>query len=146
MSKYKQIIPQNLSDPRTVSKDANSNTFLASMCSSILPPPDEIACYEKYCPGITQKLIDTYAKQVDHRIMLEKTVILSKENRATRGQVLAFILGLTIIIGGFVLIAIGKNGYGIAAIIGAVATLITSFYGGIFLQKKNLNEKEARNP
>ncbi len=53
------------------------------MCSSILPPPDEIACYEKYCPGITQKLIDTYAKQVDHRIMLEKTVILSKKNRAT---------------------------------------------------------------
>jgi uncharacterized membrane protein len=137
--------PQNRNDTREVRNGLQNGSVTASMRASILPPPDEMERYEQHCPGITKTLIDSYTAQVSHRIELEKIVITSKERRASKGQTFAFILGMVALLGGFSLIAIGKDGYGISAIIGAIATLLTAFFGGVYLQKKDLSDKARKN-
>jgi predicted permease len=53
----------------------------------------------------------------------------------------ANILGMTAIGGGVALILAGKDGYGLAAIITALGALLTSFFGGAFLRKKERENK-----
>jgi uncharacterized membrane protein len=111
--------------------------------TGILPPPDELERDERLCPGITDRLLITYEKQVDHRIKIEETVIKGDSVRAARGQILAFIIVLTCVIGGFYLIAIGKDGYGIASILVPIATLAGIFYKAN--NQRNKERKEKRN-
>jgi uncharacterized membrane protein len=138
-------VPHNRNDTRSVVKETAEGTVMASMRASILPPPSEMEQYEKHCPGITRTLMESYIKQVDHRIQLEKHVITSKEKRADRGQIFALILGVISLSGGFVLIAFGMSGFGIAAIIGSIATLLSAFYGAALLQRRERLKKSENN-
>jgi len=114
----------------------------------ILPPPDEIERYEKLYPGVTKVILDTYVKQVEHRISIERTVIEGDNKRASRGQVMAFILGFIAIGGGVILIHNGKNVEGLASIISALGIMLTAFFGGAILRRiertaKNNNLRKA---
>jgi hypothetical protein len=75
---------------------------------------------------------------------LEKIVISGDNKRADRGQVLSFILGMTALIGGVVLIILGKDGFGFASIIGALATLLGAFFGGAILRKIERQGKKGK--
>jgi hypothetical protein len=104
--------------------------------SSILPPADELAAYEKLHPGITERLLTSYEKQQEHRMIIEKNVITGAVRRTYRGQVFAFLLGLIAICGGLGLLFLGKSIIGLSVLIGAVASLI-----GIFIYGKESNKK-----
>lgn len=65
-----------------------------------------------------------------HRQKEEDKIINAEIINKNRGQIFGFILMLICLIGGFVLIAIGKNGYGIAGLIGAAATLALAYIYG----------------
>jgi uncharacterized membrane protein len=118
------------------------NFMAAAYRRGPLPPPEELEKYEAILPGSTKMLFDNLIKQTDHRMDLEKTVIKGDDKRANLGQVLSFILGMTAIVGGVALILAGKDGYGLASIITALGALLTSFFAGAFLRKK---ERENKN-
>lgn len=113
--------------------------------SSILPPPDEMERYEKLSPGITSTLITTYQKQAEHRIELEKIVINSGVANAKRGQIFAFIIAMTSLLGGFGLIFLDKNVLGITSILGSLATLLGAFIYGNKSKKDERIQKEKLN-
>ena len=122
-----------------------SQVFHASIQrQSILPPPNELERYEALNPGTTRIILETYQKQVEHRIAIEKTVIEGDTRRANIGQVMAFILSLITIVGGFILVVLGKDILGIAAIISSLATLLGVFMYGAHTRRKERENKSKR--
>ena len=113
--------------------------------SSILPPPDEMERYEKLSPGITTTLINTYQKQAEHRMELEKTVISSGISNAKRGQIFAFTIAMTALLGGFALLFLDKNILGITSILGSLAALVGVFIYGKKKKKDERIQKEKMN-
>ena len=62
-------------------------------------------------------------QQLTHRHALESRAIDGKLTAERRGQTLGFILALTVIIGGGVLIAFDKDASGLTAIVSALAVM-----------------------
>ena len=89
--------------------------------------------------------METFQKQVEHRINIETSVINANTDKAKRGQVLGFILCLTAIIGGTILICFDKDIYGLAAIITAITSLVIVFVTGTNAKKKERIEKDKLN-
>ena len=79
-------------------------------------------------------------RQSIHRESLEAKVVEGNVASQARGSHYAFIICVVTIIGGFVLIGMGKNIYGISAVIGSLATL-----AGVFvIAKRDALEKRRR--
>ena len=76
-------------------------------------------------------------KQSAHRESLEAKVVAGNVASQARGSHYAFIICLITIVGGFVLIGMGKNIYGISAVIGSLATL-----AGVFVIAKREQKRE----
>ena len=76
-------------------------------------------------------------RQSAHRESLEATVVAGNVASQARGSHYAFIICLITIVGGFVLIGMGKNIYGISAVIGSLATL-----AGVFVIAKREQKRE----
>lgn len=81
--------------------------------------------------------------QSAHRQELERTVIAGDNLRATRGQAFGFIVVLVAILGGFYLIGIGKDAYGIASVLGSLGALGSIFLYGSISRKKEREKKLA---
>lgn len=128
-------------------KNVVSNTQLvASVRSSIFPPPDEMRQYESMNPGTFKVLVDTYKAQSGHRIELESAVIQNDIITAKRGQIFGFIIAMTVIIGGFVLIGLDKDVLGIASILGALGVVVGLFISRGKSRNNSLASKAQANP
>jgi len=96
-----------------------------------------LAQYNVVFPGCAERIVSMAESQSAHRQHLEKTVVEGNVRNERLGQIFAFILGATAIIGGVVLIALGKDVQGLVAIIGALGALT-----GVFIYGRWRNEKE----
>lgn len=114
--------------------------------SSPLPPPKELMEYEEIMPGITQKFMTAFEKQQDHRMELEKTVINADVSRMKLGQIFAFILGFTAILGGLFLLIKGLSIAGFSVLVGTTATLVGAFLYGKAENRKERENKSRENP
>lgn len=103
-----------------------------------LPAPEILQKYNDIVPGAAERVIRMAEQQSEHRRHLERTVIVSDIAAARRGAIFAFALAAAVIVGGFALMAFGKDGYGIAAIIAALATLAGVFVYGRRRKSKDL--------
>jgi uncharacterized membrane protein len=129
-----------------LAKTLNGNYVAIQQTESradILPPPAEMERYEALYPGITRILIDTYTAQVNHRIELETTVIEGDNKRATRGQVISAAIAFICICMGGALTYFDKNVGGLSLIFGSLGTLLTAFYGGAIIRRKERKEKNT---
>lgn len=126
---------------------ANNQKITASYTefrSGILPAPDDLAKYEELLPGVTNRLLTTYESQVNHRIELEKIVIKGDSCRALLGQILSFIIVMSVLcISGF-LFYLGKSIAGLSAVVLALASLIPSFIYSRNNRKKELEDKNNK--
>ena len=76
-------------------------------------------------------------EQSRHRQHLEKRTIEANIQAQKRGQVFGFLVGAAGVLGGFYLVSIGKDGYGIAAVLGSIASLV-----GVYIYGKERTERE----
>lgn len=109
--------------------------------SGPLPPPEVLEKYNQSMPGLADRIIGMAEKQANHRQQIEKTVIDSNAFVQKVGPFLGFIVAMTAVIGGIELVLKGKDGYGLAAIITALASLAGVFIYGKTQQRKNLDDK-----
>lgn len=109
-----------------------------------MPEPAELERYEKLLPGTTDRLLQSYEKQAAHRMALENKVIEGDSLRATRGQIFSFIITMLVLIGGFVLIFLGKDTTGLVAILGALTTLLGVFIGSSISRSKERKQKSTQ--
>jgi len=111
--------------------------------SGPLPPPGLLAQYNDVIPNGAERLMVMAEKQSAHRESLEAKVVAGNVASQARGSHYAFIICLVTIIGGFVLIGMGKSIYGISAVIGSLATLAAVFVVAKRDQRKERVEKST---
>ena len=107
-----------------------------SIESGPLPPPAKLEQYDLIVPGAAERIIKMAEDQAAHRMRLESKVIDSDISNSRRGLNYAFILGLSGMVGGMVLIYFGKTIAGSAISGGTVATLVGTLIYGTSQRKK----------
>jgi uncharacterized membrane protein len=126
-----------------IEKSANSESLTITATSKVsyttspLPSPEEMEKWEKLCPGATDRFIGQWEKQSVHRQKIEGEVITSNISNESRGQILAFIMFMTTLIGGFVSMYFGLTSIGLTAIIGSIVVPAILL---IFGKKANIKE------
>ncbi|MGA3370944.1 MAG: DUF2335 domain-containing protein [Terracidiphilus sp.] len=102
-----------------------------------MPHPALLARYNEAIPNGAERVMAMAERQSAHRESLESQVVGGNVTSQARGALYAFIICLVTIIGGFVLIGMGKSVIGVSAIIGSLATL-----AGVFIISKREQRKE----
>lgn len=106
-----------------------------------LPPPHMLEQYERILPGTADRLIKQMEEQGKHRQGLETSTVNANIKNEKRGQILAFILAVIAILGGFYLIATGRDRYGIYVFITTFASLVSVFIIGRVSASRQLAKK-----
>ena len=132
--------------PNNKKQLVSTQTSITHISSSPIPSAEELAKYEAVKPGMTDIILSTYQKQVEHRINIENSVIKHKNMNTTIGQVFAFIIAMTAIIAGYMLIKIDKNVIGLGSIITALVGLVVVFIYGRSQERKERIEKAKQVP
>lgn len=111
--------------------------------SGPLPPPEVLARYNEVVPNGAERILAMAERQSAHRESLESRVVDGNLANQKSGSLRAFVLALTVILGGIYLMATGRDGWGFAAIIASLTSLITVFAIGRSEQRKEREEKAA---
>lgn len=115
--------------------------------SAPLPPPDVLARYNEAFPGCAERIVNAADTQAKHRQHLESITIEGNVRSQTRGQWMAFILALVILLGGFLLIYLNKDILGTVFIGSDIAATVGIFIYGKRDQRHQLRRKaEAVRP
>lgn len=128
-----------------VAKEINSMTpemqtrviSAAAVYSGPIPDASQFKKYEEVLPGSADRILKMAENQAAHRQKLEMKAIEADIKNSQRGQTFAFILASIVIIGGLILLMLGKSLEGFVALIGALATLV-----GVFIYDKTSERKE----
>lgn len=112
-----------------------------------LPPPHVLAKYNEAFPGCAERIVNAAETQAQHRQHLETITVEGNVRSQSRGQWMAFILALVILLGGFLLIYLNKDVLGTVFIGSDIATTVGIFIYGKRDQKQQLRRKaEAVTP
>jgi len=107
--------------------------------SGPIPPPEDLFRYNDAFPGCAERIVQMAERQSQHRQELERRVVESNTRRQRDGQWMAFVLSLVVIGVGTWLLLEGKDVLGIAAILGALGTLV-----GVFVYARESQKTERR--
>jgi uncharacterized membrane protein len=124
-----------------------SSTAISTVTQSVsftgpLPHPALLAKYNEVIPNGAERIMAMAERQSAHREALEAQVVAGNVASQARGSHYAFIISLVTIIGGFVLIGMGKSVIGVSAVIGSLATLAGVFIFAKIEQKRERVEKQ----
>lgn len=102
-----------------------------------MPPPSMLREYDAALPGLAERLVARAEaeQQFRHKTGEFQMDTVSKEQwhaaaKTYLGQILAFIIAMTAIGGGIILLALGKSTAGLASIIAALVALVAVFIAG----------------
>jgi len=132
---------RNIDEPEQTQPDIPEFSIMAAFRKGPLPPPEEMQKYESLYLGATKLLFDNFIAQTNHRIELEKTVILGDNKRADKAQRNSFIIAMTILLLAAALFFLNKDGYAVAAVFTAIAPIIIAFISSSISRKKERNVK-----
>jgi len=104
--------------------------------SGPLPPPQILKEYDEIAPGTAARIIAQAEMQTAHRIEIEKKSINSEIRRSNWGLVAGFVVAMTCIIGGCLLVYEGHDAAGTTIATGSVAALVGVFLYGTATRKK----------
>lgn len=105
-----------------------------------------LKAYDLVLPGLAERIIGAWEKQIEHRMSLEKTVIAGDNQRANWGVACATIISLVVVIA-YVLLAMSNKEQAMAAlsvIVLDIATLAAVFIYGSRNRRKEREAKAAQ--
>ena len=103
-----------------------------------LPLPSLLRAYADCYPDAVKIIFDEYVQQGQHRRDCERMNVQTSNRLAIGGQVIAGLIGVLVPIGGLVVIALGRNVYGLAAVITPLVGLV-----GVYLYGRHLQDRES---
>lgn len=124
--------------PQTTSIQAR---FKGEYFSGPIPPPNLLERYNEVVSNGAERILAMAEKQSAHRESLETKVVDANLKSQRRGQTQAFIVALAVILGGIYIMAKGYSGWGFAAIITSLASLVAIFAIGKREQRNERVEK-----
>ena len=136
-----------MSEENKIQKNNNNAVIRQSISfSGPLPHPQLLEKYNEVVPGSAKMIIEMAEKQAIHRQELEKNVINSDIKNSKSGLIFGFIIGISGILGGIIIIAVSQATSQIIAgsvISGAsLASLVGTFVYGSQGRKKEREEKK----
>lgn len=113
---------------------------------SPLPPPIELAEYDRVLPGSAERIFASSERQAAHRIAVEASTIAAQNTQSGRGQHYGFSIAVLCLILSFIAIMTGHEVSG--SIIGSLdlVALVTVFVIGRQAQLSNLQDKAKAVP
>ena len=97
------------------------------MYSGPLPHPDLLNRYREIIPDAPERILRMAERQSEHRIEMERRLIVNGIWNERAGLVFGFIVCLTALVCGVLIVQSGYEGFGFAAIIAAIASPIAVF-------------------
>lgn len=91
------------------------------------PTPQDLREYEQIHPGFTDRILTLTERETEHRISQDQFQDAATFALAKRGQASAFIVVMTLVLGGIAGILTGHSLAGFAGLIIAAATLAAAF-------------------
>jgi uncharacterized membrane protein len=93
-----------------------------------LPPPEILQAYDEVVEGGATRIFDQWERETEHRQSLERRAVDAYLAGFTRAQWMAFIVILTIGVGGLIIVALGHALVGFAGFFLALAAVAASFF------------------
>jgi len=109
-----------------------------------LPDSETLKEYSAIIPNGADRVMKMAEKQLEHRIKQENRVIGGQVFQSGLGQIFAFIICITVILGAIYVISIGKDLIGLAMVLTALASLAYVFIKGKKKQEENLEERNPK--
>jgi uncharacterized membrane protein len=95
--------------------------------------PQDLREYEAIQPGFTNRMLTLAERETEHRMTQEAAQDEATIRLAARGQMLAFVIVMTLVLGGIAAILTNHSIVGFAAVITAAAALAAAFVGPAIL-------------
>ncbi|PIR13015.1 hypothetical protein COV49_03565 [Candidatus Falkowbacteria bacterium CG11_big_fil_rev_8_21_14_0_20_39_10] len=99
---------ENMSEENKQTNKNHSIIARQSSFSGPIPPPQFLEQYDRVVPGAAKIIIDMAHSQTEHRQELEKKVIGSDILNSRLGLIFGFLIGMTGIISGVIIISKGQ--------------------------------------
>jgi uncharacterized membrane protein len=109
--------------------------------SGPIPPPEFLKQYNEIEPGSAARILAMAEQQTKHRISLEKMVVSAEIKRSWWGLVAGFVISMSFLIGGCIVIALGHDAAGGTIATTAVVSLTTVFVYGTKQRRAEREEK-----
>lgn len=110
--------------------------------SGPLPSPRTLKEYGEIDNNFPRVIVESFERQNNHRIEMEKRITESSIQNEKIGMILAFILAFIGLMGGLALSYFDKIGAGITTFIASLASLVGIFIYGKYQQSKELKMKD----
>jgi uncharacterized membrane protein len=111
------------------------------MFSGPLPHPEVLAKFDEVIPGTASKIVDMAHQQGEHRMMLERKVILGESRRANWGLAFAACFAAASLVCGTWLIAKGHDVAGLGVVTADLATSLVAFIKGTSSRRREREQK-----
>jgi uncharacterized membrane protein len=115
--------------------------IMASITRSVyrgpIPPPEILKGYDLVKEGFAERVFQMAERQSQHRMELEKTVVIGDHKKSWVGLVLGFLIACGVFYGSYDLVKIGHDTAGTILGGSALATLV-----GIFVRGSNQRSRE----
>jgi uncharacterized membrane protein len=95
-----------------------------------LPSPETLDGYDQVVPGLAERIVRRWELEGDQRHALENKIANHQMRTQSRGQVIAAVIALIVVVGGIVLLSLGKSVLGFAAMLTPLALIATAFIWG----------------
>ncbi|MFQ5709481.1 MAG: DUF2335 domain-containing protein [bacterium] len=121
------------------SEEQGSARVVATASSFIgpIPPPEALAAYDQILPGCADRIL----KMAENEQKVSNEVDLKFAKYVGRGQIFGFILGLVTIVGGILLIYVGKDVGGLTSLLSGLGALFWAYLHGQKEQKDKDKEE-----
>jgi uncharacterized membrane protein len=119
------------------------HSITATMWGGPLPPPDQLAEYNKAAPNAADRILAMAEKQAEHRQKLEAYAIPAQHMQSAKGQDFGFRIGIAGIAGATLCGIFGSAWAAIAIAGGSLGVLTVSFVLGKHSQSRQLKEKNT---
>lgn len=138
-----KFIPQT---NKTTLQQNPRSIIIGQQYTGPIPPPEALEKYEKVLPGLADRIVKQAEAQTGHRIKQEDKVISSDILNSKLGLIFGFIIGMVGVVGGFVMVYLGKDVgwlFSGGALVGLVGTFV---YGRRTRERerKQIREEEQR--
>ena len=77
--------------------------------SGPLPSPEVLSEYDQVLPGLARRIVERWEREGEHRQRLESDIVRARIRLQGRGQIIAAAISIIAIVGGLVLILLGKT-------------------------------------
>lgn len=124
----KQSQPQNT--PAAPQQGQQPMHVSAAAFSGPLPPPSLLQQYNTVIPNAAERILRMAEQEGEHRHYIEKRLVDAQASQLKLGSIFAFVLGMTTVVGGLVLLYLGKDVGGLGSLIAGLAAIVAAFIAG----------------